>query len=143
MSRYNTLINTHFGGCKLLANGFDEHRGRPVKVFMIPGDFSIVGVTDSVDSWIAPASVAPSALFDNVRRVLHDIQQGKHVEIAQVDKPRVRVQPAGEAQKSARVRVTVTGRHIDEEQEAARLLNTALDQQQTILPTRRRIHVHS
>lgn len=121
MSRYNLLINTHFSSCRLLVEGHDPHRDRKVKVFMVPGDFSVVGLTDGVDSWIAPTSVAPSDLFDKVRRVLHDIQNGKHVEVAQVGRARIRVQPPTEAPKP-RVRVSAA---------------------QTPTQERRRIHVHS
>lgn len=125
MSRYNTLINTHFSGCRLLAEGHDQHRNRPVKVFMIPGDFTIVGITDTVDSWIAPTSVAPSDLFDKVRRVLHDFQNGKNIEVAHVGKPRIRVAAEPQQQTTQRPRKTIV---VDEAPTTT---------------TRRRIHVHS
>lgn len=54
MSRFNTYMNTHFAGCRLLAEGFDACRNREARAFLIPGYFEDVGFTDGTDAWVVP-----------------------------------------------------------------------------------------
>lgn len=56
MSRFNNYFTSGFSGCKLVATGYDPHRERDVRMFLIPGHIDVLGVTDTVDSWIAPLS---------------------------------------------------------------------------------------
>jgi hypothetical protein len=50
---------THFEGCVLLAESYDEYRKRVTKVFALPGDFARAGYSDGVDSFIIPANGVP------------------------------------------------------------------------------------
>lgn len=90
MSRYNRYFLNHFSDCRLIVEGFDEHRQRKVQVRLIPGEFDVVGISDGVDAWVAPVTVAPSYLFDKVRRIIHDLMAGKNPP-AIVSRPRVKV----------------------------------------------------
>lgn len=72
---YRNWINCHFDNCRLLANAYDEHRNRAVRVFMMPGVFDVVGVSDGVDAWVAPVIADPFSV--SVKRILDDIQAGK------------------------------------------------------------------
>jgi len=75
MSRYNHLMESHFGSCLLLASAHDHCRNRDVRLYKLPGEDKHVGVTDSTDCWIAPAV---ASLFSvNVVRILEDIRAGK------------------------------------------------------------------
>lgn len=55
--KYNHLFNTHFSGCLHIAGYHDPHRNRNVKIFMVPGDHSVVGICDGVDAWVAPVNI--------------------------------------------------------------------------------------
>lgn len=55
--KYNHLFNSHFSGCLHIAGYHDPHRKRDARIFMIPGDHTVVGVSDDVDAWIAPANI--------------------------------------------------------------------------------------
>jgi hypothetical protein len=70
--KYNHLFESHFQGCLHLAGYHDPHRKRDVKIFMIPGDHSVVGICDGVDAWIAPSNTTVartdlSAILESVR----------------------------------------------------------------------------
>lgn len=80
MSRYNHYFASFFAGCRVIAQGRDEHRNRDVTVHLLPGEFDVVGIQDGVDAWIAPVSVAPSALFDRVRRAIFALKEGKPID---------------------------------------------------------------
>lgn len=54
MNRFNQYFVSGFSGCKLVATGFDPHRERDVRMFLMPGITDCLGVTDTVDSWVAP-----------------------------------------------------------------------------------------
>lgn len=56
---YKYYLNSQFAGCRLLAETYDEHRKRDVRVYMVPGQFDVVGVCDGTDSWVAPAIINP------------------------------------------------------------------------------------
>jgi hypothetical protein len=77
--RYNHYFKSGFGGCRLLYDGHDPHRNREVRVYALPGEFSVVGVTDGVDTWIASSATAPSEMFDRVRKALTALQEGTPV----------------------------------------------------------------
>lgn len=96
MNRYNGYMGNHFRDLPLLVEGHDPHRDRKVLVKVIPGDFSIVGVTDGVDAWIAPLSVAPSALFDRVRAAMAAYREGKPLQAAETSVRRSLTLPSPE-----------------------------------------------
>lgn len=73
--RFNEYFKNHFAGCRVLANARDEHRGRDVKIFQVPGEFDFVGVSDGTDVWIAPTGINPFSV--DVPRILADIRAGK------------------------------------------------------------------
>lgn len=77
MNRFNQHFSTHFSSCLTLVEGHDPHRDRRVVVKAIPGEFEVVGITDGVDAWVAPITVAPSALFDKVRVAMDALRKGK------------------------------------------------------------------
>lgn len=74
MSRYNALMNSHFSGCRLLHTGHDPHRNREVRFFLLPGEFDYVGISDTVDAWIAPVA---TPFMVKVREALGLIREGK------------------------------------------------------------------
>lgn len=55
MANWKTYMNSDFAGCRLLAYAHDLCRNRDVRLYLIPGEWDAVGVTDGVDRWIAPA----------------------------------------------------------------------------------------
>lgn len=78
MSMFNQYFANHFGSCRLLAYARDPHRERDVKLYVIPGHWDCVGVTDGTDCWIAP-SVKGHLCFKNVDvwQLLADLHDGK------------------------------------------------------------------
>lgn len=54
MNRFNSLINTHFKSCQLIHTEQDENRNRLMNFFVIQDHKDLVGISDGVDSWIAP-----------------------------------------------------------------------------------------
>ncbi|MNL05075.1 hypothetical protein D3C87_1256560 [compost metagenome] len=77
MANFKTYINSGFSSCMLLAYARDECRSRDVRLYLIPGHDDVVGVTDGVDAWIAPA--VASIMSVNVRRIIDDLRAGKGV----------------------------------------------------------------
>lgn len=81
MSKFNVYMNSHFsaGGCRLIARARDTSRQRDVKLFAIPGHYDVVGVSDGVDAWVAPAAAGPffkTATGDCVK-LLQKLQAGE------------------------------------------------------------------
>jgi len=74
MSRFNKFMNSHWAGCRLLAETHDHNRNRPVKIYLVPGEFNCVGITDGTDSWVAPSNCQPFAI--DILRVLNEIRNG-------------------------------------------------------------------
>lgn len=74
MPDYKRHMSNKFASCRLLATARDVHRNRDVKVFMLPGDFDAVGVSDGVDVWIAPTTINPFSV--DVRKLLGEIRAG-------------------------------------------------------------------
>jgi hypothetical protein len=91
--RYNKHFANHFSSCRLLATGHDPHRNRDVQVRQLPGEFDVVGVTDGVDAWVAPITVAPSPLFDRVRKAFADIRAGLSPKVTESESPKVHRRP--------------------------------------------------
>ena len=79
MSRYNHHLMNHFGACRLLKSAHDPHRDRPVKIYAIPGEFDVVGITDGTDAWIGPVS---TGFLEDVRKMLQRIQAGDDVVVS-------------------------------------------------------------
>lgn len=59
MSRFNNYFMNDFASCKLIAYARDPHRGRNVRLYLMPGHIDVVGVTDGIDKWIAPVIANP------------------------------------------------------------------------------------
>ena len=57
MNRWNSYMNNHFKDCQQIGQFFDPHHGHMVKVFKIPGDVENVGLSTTVDAWVALKSV--------------------------------------------------------------------------------------
>lgn len=75
-------FNNFFQHCRLLAETFDVHRHRDVKVYMIPGELAVVGVTDGVDCWAAPTVINPFSC--DVPDLLRRILAGENVPVMRV-----------------------------------------------------------
>jgi hypothetical protein len=75
MSDFKRHMNSGYAGCRLLAYARDNHRNRDVKIFQIPHEWEAVGVSDGVDSWIAPVIADPFSV--NIKRLMADLQAGK------------------------------------------------------------------
>lgn len=54
MANYRHYFNNSFSGCMLVATGFDPHRVRDVRMYLMPGHTDVLGVNDGVDKWVAP-----------------------------------------------------------------------------------------
>lgn len=54
MANFKHYFNSNFSGCLLVATGFDPHRVRDVRMYLMPGIVDVVGVNDGVDKWVAP-----------------------------------------------------------------------------------------
>lgn len=65
---YNTLMSSHFKGCKLLLERTDQGRGRDQKVFHI-GEDEVVGVSDGTDAWICAVHVFEKYDLRSIMRV--------------------------------------------------------------------------
>ena len=101
MADWRRYMGNKFAGCQLLAYAHDHCRLRDVRIYLIPGEFDDVGVTDGVDVWIAPVIADPFSV--NVARLLADLQAGKPLPKPippQAKRERIRIQPV-----RARVRV--------------------------------------
>lgn len=72
--KYNRLFESHFQGCLRLAGYQDPHRKREVGVFMIPGDHSMVGISDGVDAWVAPVNTTVAGI--NLSELLEAVRAG-------------------------------------------------------------------
>lgn len=105
-------FNNFFQHCRLLAETFDAHRHRDVKVYMIPGELSVVGVTDGVDCWAAPTVINPFSC--DVPDLLRRILAGENV-------PVMRVGPTGRmvASKPEAQELPKTRRRLEPEQQPA------------------------
>lgn len=80
MNRFNSYMTSHFGACRLLAESYDLFRKRPVRIFLIPGEFEVVGVTDGTDAWIAP--VSPQCFRVDVADLVKRVRAGEAVEVS-------------------------------------------------------------
>lgn len=109
MSDYKYHISHAFGACRHVANARDPHRERDVKLFHIPGDFTVVGISDGTDNWISPITVDPFSV--GIARIFDDIRAGKSVEVTTLSRRRNRIEPQMQLDLSpaprTRVRVEV------------------------------------
>jgi len=88
MNRFNHYLISHFNGCRLLAESDDLYRKRPVRLFLMPGEFEVVGVTDGTDAWIAP--VTPQCFRVDVADIVKRIRVGEPVAVHRHATPRTR-----------------------------------------------------
>lgn len=116
--KYNHLFDSRFSGCLHLASYHDPHRNRNVKIFMIPGDHEVVGVSDGVDAWIAPANImvpghsgGPGKI--DLVAILHSVRAGtfKGPAAAKIPRRMIRLESAAqpgqqETKAPAEVRTT-------------------------------------
>lgn len=63
MSRFNHYFQNQFAGCVVLAIGRDESRDRDIRVVALPGEFTMVGLADGVDAWVAGVNSMGSPLI--------------------------------------------------------------------------------
>jgi len=97
MANFSHYFNSRFAGCRLLAEAFDQHRNRDVRIYQIPGQMDCVGVCDQVDRWIAP--VTPDIFSVNIHQLIRDLHDGKDIKLP------VRAGKASEPSKSPRRRL--------------------------------------
>jgi len=67
MANFKHYFNNNFSGCLLVATGFDPHRERDVRMYLLPGIVEALGVTDGVDKWAAPME---SPFLENVAKAI-------------------------------------------------------------------------
>jgi hypothetical protein len=72
-------FNSRFAGCRLLAKAYDHCRNREVNLYQIPGHVDVVGVSDTVDRWIAP--VAPDLFTVDIVKLFRDMNEGTEVKL--------------------------------------------------------------
>jgi hypothetical protein len=63
VSRFNHYFQNQFAGCVVLAIGRDEGRDRDVRIVALPGEFSVVGLCDGTDTWVAGVNSMGSPLI--------------------------------------------------------------------------------
>lgn len=80
MANFKLYMSSKFAGCRLLAHAYDHCRMREVRIFMMPGEVESVGVSDGVDTWIAPVAADPFSV--NIPRIITDILAGKDIRVA-------------------------------------------------------------
>ena len=73
----------------LLANARDEHRNRDVRLYLMPGEFDTVGVTDGTDAWVAPVIADPFSV--NIIQIMKDVRDGKIIKPNEVPRKRHRI----------------------------------------------------
>lgn len=74
MALHHHLTN-HFGNCQLLAVARDVHRGRDVRIYLVPGwPDTHVGVSDGTDAWIAPVVADPFTV--RIAEVITKVRNG-------------------------------------------------------------------
>lgn len=100
--KYNDDMKHHFDGRRLLAEAFDMHRNREVRIYMLDGTWEYVGVTDGVDAWIAPVVAEPFSV--NLQRIFDAIRDGKN---PQVVKPGQKLEVLKKAERRRIVDVAV------------------------------------
>jgi hypothetical protein len=76
---YAHYFNSRFSACRVLAYAYDQHRERDVTIYQIPGKVDVVGVSDTVDRWIAP--VAPELFSINIQQLFRDMQSGVELKL--------------------------------------------------------------
>jgi hypothetical protein len=74
MASWKLYIENHFSSCKHIASSHDHCRNRDVKIFLVPGEFTHVGVSDGTDAWIAPVAADPFSV--NIRTVISSVIDG-------------------------------------------------------------------
>ena len=77
MANWKHYISNGYAGCKLLAYAHDHCRDRDVRIYLIPGQYEAVGISDGVDSWIAP--VAPDLFSVDVQKLIKALQAGEDI----------------------------------------------------------------
>lgn len=105
MANYKHYMNTNYAGCRLLAEAYDHCRARNVRLFALPGRIDVVGVTDGVDKWIAPAR---NELFSvPALDLLRDPSKGVYRKTAVVQAARQRVRAVHSAAPRQRRRAVI------------------------------------
>lgn len=79
ISSFKHYFNNRFEGCRLLARARDMHRNRDVLIYLVPGEWEVVGVSDGTDVWIAPIVADPFSV--NIKQAVEDIKNGKQPKI--------------------------------------------------------------
>lgn len=97
MANFAHYFNSRFAGCQLLAEAFDQHRDRDVRIYRLPGQMECVGVSDGIDRWVAP--VTPDIFSVNIHQLMRDLHDGKQISLP------VRAGKAQEPSKRARRRL--------------------------------------
>lgn len=74
---YKFWMNCHFDNCLHLASTRDPYRDRDVRIYALPGEFDVVGVSDGTDAWIAPVSANPFiGQGVNIKAILGSVRDG-------------------------------------------------------------------
>lgn len=106
--RFNHYMANHFSSCTLIARARDLHRNRDVTLHAIPGEWEVVGVSDGVDAWVAPAlpGLFEGTATGNVHDILRRMKIGEEPPPIASKRPRVRLDDPTEP---ARTRVRLDG----------------------------------
>jgi hypothetical protein len=79
MTRYNGLFVSKFRGCRLLASFEDEYQKCQVKVFLLPGEYHLVGVSVGGDCHIVSPQYSLHKVSKLVLGLLEKAQRGLEV----------------------------------------------------------------
>ena len=105
MSRFNRYLESHFAGCRQIATAFDHCRTRDVKLFALPGEFTMVGVSDGTDCWMAPVIADPFSV--RVQSLLDMLREGKPLPAIGKARQRVLIAPEAHSQPAKKERIRV------------------------------------
>lgn len=109
--RFNQYMNAHFrqSECRLIARAHDNSRNRDVCLYALPGHFDLIGVSDGVDAWIAPA--VPGPFYGNATAdcadILRRLKAGEAIPDVRATRTRVRLEDDPTPQPRSRNRVRI------------------------------------
>lgn len=95
MANFKHYFMNDFAGCRLIAKAFDQHRHREVSIYLLPGQFEYVGVSDGTDKWIAPVIAEPFSV--NIREIILAIQNKEEIKLPVIAKSLKEIETEKEA----------------------------------------------
>lgn len=86
MTKFNRLFAKKFSGCPLLTTFTDPHQGVEVKVYLLPGNYELVGVSHGGDCSVANPQYCLLSSQKKILGLLADAARGIEVGVVEVKK---------------------------------------------------------